>query len=172
VLAQQALTATPAVGTGRLTLGIGLSHKIVIEDMYGYSFDRPARHMREYLSVLLPLLDGSPASADGSTVSASRTARSRAGPGLDQLTGGQPHLLPAGPFLRGGPANQDQTKSQRPQASPDRTRRPQTLEPLSPAATGRSQPRDRQHRVDGRSTSSQRESPSRVTPAHPARREP
>ena len=38
--------------------------------MYGYSFDRPARHMREYLSVLLPLLDGSPVSVDGSTLSA------------------------------------------------------------------------------------------------------
>src|SRR5262244_2934557 len=54
VLAQQALTTATAVG-GRLLLGIGLSHKIVIEDIYGYSFDRPARHMREYLSILLPL---------------------------------------------------------------------------------------------------------------------
>jgi 5,10-methylenetetrahydromethanopterin reductase len=36
VLAQQALTAALAVGPGRLTLGIGLSHKIVIEDMYGF----------------------------------------------------------------------------------------------------------------------------------------
>jgi F420-dependent oxidoreductase-like protein len=70
VLAQQALTAALAIGPSRLTLGIGLSHKIVIEDMYGYSFDRPARHMREYLSVLLPLLDGSPVRVDGSTLSA------------------------------------------------------------------------------------------------------
>jgi F420-dependent oxidoreductase-like protein len=70
VLAQQALTTALAVGPGRLNLGIGLSHKIVIEDMYGYSFDKPARHMREYLSVLLPLLDGSPASVDGATLSA------------------------------------------------------------------------------------------------------
>jgi 5,10-methylenetetrahydromethanopterin reductase len=70
VLAQQALTTALAVGPGRLTLGIGLSHKIVIEDMYGYSFDKPARHMREYLSVLLPLLDGAPVSVDGSTLSA------------------------------------------------------------------------------------------------------
>src|SRR5579859_4782363 len=70
VLAQQALTAALAVGPGRLTLGIGLSHQIVIENMYGYSFERPARHMREYLSVLLPLLDGAPASVDGSTLSA------------------------------------------------------------------------------------------------------
>jgi 5,10-methylenetetrahydromethanopterin reductase len=70
MLAMQALTAALAVGPGRLTLGIGLSHKIVIEDMYGYSFDKPVRHMREYLSVLLPLLDGTPASVDGSTLSA------------------------------------------------------------------------------------------------------
>ena len=70
VLAQQALTVALALGPGRLTLGIGLSHQIVIESMYGYSFDKPARHMREYLSVLLPLLDGNPVSVDGSTLSA------------------------------------------------------------------------------------------------------
>jgi 5,10-methylenetetrahydromethanopterin reductase len=68
-LAQQALTVATALD-GRLTLGIGLSHKIVIEDMYGYSFDRPARSMSEYLSVLLPLLDGQPASFQGETVRA------------------------------------------------------------------------------------------------------
>jgi len=67
VLAQQALTADLALA-GRLVLGIGLSHQIVIQDMYGYSFDRPARHMREYLAVLMPLLAGEPASFDGETV--------------------------------------------------------------------------------------------------------
>jgi 5,10-methylenetetrahydromethanopterin reductase len=70
VLAQQAMTAALAVGPGRLTLGIGLSHQIVIESMYGYSFDKPARHMREYLSVLLPLLDGTPVRVKGETLSA------------------------------------------------------------------------------------------------------
>ena len=69
VLAQQALTTATALG-GRLTLGIGLSHKIVIEGMYGYSFDRPARHMREYLSILLPLLNGEQASFQGETMRA------------------------------------------------------------------------------------------------------
>lgn len=54
-LAQQAMTAWDATG-GRFTLGIGLSHQIVIETMFGLSFDKPARHMREYLAVLLPLL--------------------------------------------------------------------------------------------------------------------
>ena len=70
VLAQQALTAALALG-GRLALGIGLSHQIVIEDMYGYSFERPARHMSEYLSILLPLLDGEPAAFEGETMRAS-----------------------------------------------------------------------------------------------------
>jgi F420-dependent oxidoreductase-like protein len=69
VLAQQALTADLALG-GRLVLGIGLSHQIVIQDMYGYSFDKPARHMREYLAVLLPLLAGENVSFDGQSVHA------------------------------------------------------------------------------------------------------
>ncbi len=54
-LAQQAITAWDAT-EGRFVLGIGLSHQIVIESMFGLSFDRPAVHMREYLAVLLPLL--------------------------------------------------------------------------------------------------------------------
>jgi 5,10-methylenetetrahydromethanopterin reductase len=87
VLAQQALTAATAVG-GRLVLGIGLSHRIVIEDMYGYSFERPARHMREYLAILLPLLDGQQASFQGETM--------RAGIGLSTPRPGRvPVLLAA-----------------------------------------------------------------------------
>lgn len=53
-IAQQALTTAAACGN-RFTLGIGLSHKLVIEDMLGLSYARPARHMKEYLSVLMPL---------------------------------------------------------------------------------------------------------------------
>ena len=67
-LAQQARTAALATGPGRLTLGIGLSHRIVIENMFGYDFARPARHMREYLSVLMPLLEGKPVAYSGETV--------------------------------------------------------------------------------------------------------
>jgi F420-dependent oxidoreductase-like protein len=69
VLAQQARTVAAAVD-GRLVLGIGLSHRIVIEDMYGYDFGKPVLHMREYLAVLLPLLNGEPASFTGTTVRA------------------------------------------------------------------------------------------------------
>ena len=56
-IAQQALTAAAATDN-RFTLGIGLSHQIVIENMLGFSYAKPARHMREYLSVLMPLLRG------------------------------------------------------------------------------------------------------------------
>jgi 5,10-methylenetetrahydromethanopterin reductase len=56
-LAQQVLTTSVAC-EGRFTLGIGLSHKLVIEDMLGMSYDKPAAHMKEYLKVIAPLLRG------------------------------------------------------------------------------------------------------------------
>src|SRR5262245_659474 len=59
VMAQQALTTQAASG-GRFTLGIGLSHQVVIEKMFGLSYARRISHMREYLSVLKPLLRGEP----------------------------------------------------------------------------------------------------------------
>jgi 5,10-methylenetetrahydromethanopterin reductase len=64
VLAQQSLTVNAASG-GRLCLGIGLSHKIVIENMMGLSYDRPVRHLREYLEVLGPLSRGEAVSVSG-----------------------------------------------------------------------------------------------------------
>ena len=55
-MAQQAMTTQAATG-GRFILGIGLSHQIVIEGILGLSFEKPARHMREYLEVLMPILE-------------------------------------------------------------------------------------------------------------------
>lgn len=63
-MAQQALTAQAACG-GRFVLGIGLSHKLVIEDLLGLSFEQPAKQMREYLEVLMPLARGEAASFQG-----------------------------------------------------------------------------------------------------------
>jgi F420-dependent oxidoreductase-like protein len=63
-LAMQAVTASLA-SAGRFTLGIGLSHQMVIEGMLGLSFEKPARHMREYLEVLLPLLREGKVDHDG-----------------------------------------------------------------------------------------------------------
>jgi F420-dependent oxidoreductase-like protein len=67
MLAAQALTAQAATG-GRLVLGIGLSHQIVIEGMFGMSFDKPVRHMREYLEILMPLVRGESVSYKGETL--------------------------------------------------------------------------------------------------------
>jgi alkanesulfonate monooxygenase SsuD/methylene tetrahydromethanopterin reductase-like flavin-dependent oxidoreductase (luciferase family) len=70
VLAGQALTTSAALGEGRLHLGIGLSHQLVIEGMLGMAFEKPARHMREYLSALRPALDGQPVAVTGETLAA------------------------------------------------------------------------------------------------------
>lgn len=55
VMAQQALS-TQAATNGRFALGIGLSHQIVIETMFGLSFATPFTHMKEYMAVLAPLI--------------------------------------------------------------------------------------------------------------------
>jgi 5,10-methylenetetrahydromethanopterin reductase len=54
-MAQQALS-TQVAAKGRFALGIGLSHQIVIETMFGLSFAKPYTHMKEYLAVLAPLI--------------------------------------------------------------------------------------------------------------------
>ena len=67
MLAQQALTANQASG-GRLCLGIGLSHQVVVEGMLNLSFDKPLRHMKEYLSILMPLIHDQKVSFAGETL--------------------------------------------------------------------------------------------------------
>ena len=56
-LAQQALS-TQAVCEGRLTLGLGVSHHWIIDEMLGLPYERPAATMRAYLDVLDPALAG------------------------------------------------------------------------------------------------------------------
>ncbi len=66
VMAQQALTVQSMAG-GRFTLGIGLSHKVMMEDALGIPYEHPAKHMAEYLAVLAPLLRGEAANFQGET---------------------------------------------------------------------------------------------------------
>lgn len=68
-LAQQAMTVQVATG-GRLQLGVGLSHQIVIESMLGLAWDRPVLRAREYLEVLGPLVRDGAVAFSGETVSA------------------------------------------------------------------------------------------------------
>jgi F420-dependent oxidoreductase-like protein len=63
-LAAQALTAQAMCG-GRFVLGIGLSHRPVVEGMLRMRWEKPVRHMAEYLDVLLPLLETGKASHQG-----------------------------------------------------------------------------------------------------------
>jgi alkanesulfonate monooxygenase SsuD/methylene tetrahydromethanopterin reductase-like flavin-dependent oxidoreductase (luciferase family) len=62
-------TATPAamaqtvrtlweLSHGRTMVGVGLSHKIVVEGWHGQSIDRPAAEMREYLEIVRAIVDG------------------------------------------------------------------------------------------------------------------
>ncbi len=67
-LAQQAAGVAAAIGAGdtaRFTLGIGVSHKPAVEDMLGMPYDRPGKNMREYLSVMRPLLHEGRVGFDG-----------------------------------------------------------------------------------------------------------
>ncbi len=67
MLAAQARTVQQVSG-GRLTLGIGLSHQLLMEGMLGFSWDKPVRHLREYLSILMPLVHGDPVDFEGETL--------------------------------------------------------------------------------------------------------
>ena len=68
-LARQALTASAATD-GRLILGIGVSHRFVVSEMFGYDYSAPAAYLREYLEVLLPALAGEPVEHRGPRITA------------------------------------------------------------------------------------------------------
>jgi F420-dependent oxidoreductase-like protein len=55
-MAQQALSTSVAAG-GRFVLGLGPSHKVVIENMLGLSFDKVASHVEEYVTVVKSLVE-------------------------------------------------------------------------------------------------------------------
>ncbi len=67
MLAAQALTVQ-AVTDNRLILGIGLSHQVMVEGIWGMSYEKPARYMKEYLASLMPLLRGETVSSAGERV--------------------------------------------------------------------------------------------------------
>lgn len=68
-LAGQVLTAQ-AVADTQITVGVGPSHQALMEGVFGYRYDRPARHIREYLTALIPLLRGEAVKVRGETVTA------------------------------------------------------------------------------------------------------
>jgi F420-dependent oxidoreductase-like protein len=70
MLAAQALAVQSAT-SDRLILGIGLSHQMVIENVFGQEWNRPARYMREYLEILVPALRGEQVTFQGEVLRAS-----------------------------------------------------------------------------------------------------
>jgi alkanesulfonate monooxygenase SsuD/methylene tetrahydromethanopterin reductase-like flavin-dependent oxidoreductase (luciferase family) len=56
-MAQTAATVDELSG-GRLTLGLGVSHRAVIEGWHGQSIDKPVKEMREYASIVRAILRG------------------------------------------------------------------------------------------------------------------
>jgi 5,10-methylenetetrahydromethanopterin reductase len=78
-LAQQALT-TSALVDGRLSLGIGLAHKPVVEGQWGIPFEKPVRHAREYLEILAPALRNQKVSYKGETLTGRSPAIDRNAP--------------------------------------------------------------------------------------------
>lgn len=64
VTAQQALTVSQ-VSDGRFRLGIGTSHVPVIEGMYGLRFEKPIRHIAEYVQIVKSLASTGAASLQG-----------------------------------------------------------------------------------------------------------
>jgi F420-dependent oxidoreductase-like protein len=58
-MAQTAATIDELSG-GRLTLGLGVSHRPVVEGWHGQRIDRPVAEMREYASIVRSILHGDP----------------------------------------------------------------------------------------------------------------
>lgn len=69
VLAQTAMTTQAATG-GRFTLGLGTSHRFVVENVWGMEFDRPRHRMAEFLGILLPAMAGEHVDVHGEQLSA------------------------------------------------------------------------------------------------------
>ena len=63
--ANRAASVVDAMGRPGLTLGIGPSHRPLVEGVYGYAYDHPGRSTEEYLQILTGLLTGEPVDVDG-----------------------------------------------------------------------------------------------------------
>jgi alkanesulfonate monooxygenase SsuD/methylene tetrahydromethanopterin reductase-like flavin-dependent oxidoreductase (luciferase family) len=68
-LARHVLSVSVAI-QGRLTLGVGISHRPFVTDVCGYPYEAPAAFMCEYLQVLRPALAGQPVEHEGSRITA------------------------------------------------------------------------------------------------------
>ena len=58
VASAQAAATIDEYSGGRMVLGLGVSHRPVVEGWYGQSIDKPVREMREYLGAVRAILRG------------------------------------------------------------------------------------------------------------------
>ena len=58
VATAQAAAAIDEYSGGRMVLGLGVSHRPVVEGWYGQTIDKPVREMREYLSTVRAIFRG------------------------------------------------------------------------------------------------------------------
>lgn len=81
-MAQTAATIDDLAG-GRLTLGLGVSHRPVVEGWHGQTIDRPLAEMREYVSIVRAILRGEPSPTAAPDADAVKWRTSFALAGLD-----------------------------------------------------------------------------------------
>ena len=92
-LAQQALS-TQAATAGRFVCGLGPSHRVVIENMLGLSYDKVARHVREYVTVVKALVETGQVEFRGETYRVQGALRVSGGSPMPVLIGA------LGPLMR------------------------------------------------------------------------
>ena len=88
-MAQEA-ASVDAMSGGRFSLGIGVSHRVTMEDMLGLDLSHPAPQMREYLTVVTSILRTGATSFSGDYYNVNFSFR-----GLDRVREDQPVLIAA-----------------------------------------------------------------------------
>ena len=74
--ANRAASVVDAMRRPGLTLGIGPSHRPLVEGVYGYRYDHPGRSTEEYVEILTSVLAGRVVDVDGADWSAHTDGRS------------------------------------------------------------------------------------------------
>jgi F420-dependent oxidoreductase-like protein len=75
--ANRAISVAEAMGRPGFTMGLGPSHQLPIEGVYGLSYAHPGRHTEEYVTILTAMLRGEAVDVTGQELSAHLPARGK-----------------------------------------------------------------------------------------------